>query len=144
VVRFISAEPLLGPLPSLDLTGMDWLIAGGESGGAHVRPMHPDWPRDLRDRCAKAGVPFFFKQWGQYGVLPARPGDLGVTVANDGTVYQPGELSYPDGPRYGEATRAGHAHAHLHMMYSVRKHRAGRLLDDELHNAFPEVVAHAG
>ena len=49
-VRFISAEPLLGPLPSLDLTGIDWLIVGGESGPG-ARPMHPDWVRDLRDRC---------------------------------------------------------------------------------------------
>ncbi|WP_309225200.1 phage Gp37/Gp68 family protein [Salinispora sp. H7-4] len=62
-VRFISAEPLLGPLPSLDLTGIDWLIAGGES-GPHARPMDPTWVRDLRDRCQEAGVAFFFKQWG--------------------------------------------------------------------------------
>lgn len=62
-VRFISAEPLLGPLPSLDLTGIDWLIAGGESGLA-ARPMNPAWVRDLRDRCREAGVAFFFKQWG--------------------------------------------------------------------------------
>lgn len=53
-VRFISAEPLLGPLPSLDLTGIDWLIVGGES-GAKARPMHPDWVRDLRDRCQDEG-----------------------------------------------------------------------------------------
>ncbi|MCG5460821.1 phage Gp37/Gp68 family protein [Micromonospora sp. MED01] len=64
-VRFISAEPLLGPLPSLDLTGIDWLIAGGES-GPNARPMHPDWVRDLRDRCQAAGTAFFFKQWGNW------------------------------------------------------------------------------
>jgi protein gp37 len=62
-VRFISAEPLLGPLPSLDLTGIDWLIVGGESGADH-RPIDPAWVRDLRDRCAKAETAFFFKQWG--------------------------------------------------------------------------------
>jgi protein gp37 len=62
-VRFISAEPLLGPLPSLDLTGIDWLIAGGESGPG-ARPINPDWVRDLRDRCQAAGTAFFFKQWG--------------------------------------------------------------------------------
>ncbi|TBL44273.1 phage Gp37/Gp68 family protein [Verrucosispora sp. SN26_14.1] len=62
-VRFISAEPLLGPLPSLDLARVDWLIAGGESGPG-ARPMHPDWARDLRDRCQAADVAFFFKQWG--------------------------------------------------------------------------------
>jgi protein gp37 len=62
-VRFISAEPLLGPLTHLDLSGIDWLIAGGESGPRH-RPPKADWFRDLRDRCRAAGVAFFFKQWG--------------------------------------------------------------------------------
>ncbi len=65
-VRFISAEPLLGPLPSLSLDGLDWVIAGGESGG-HIgkhpeRHMDHAWARDLRDRCVAAGIPFFFKQ----------------------------------------------------------------------------------
>ena len=62
-VRFVSAEPLLGPLPVLDLTGIDWLIAGGESGPG-ARPMEAEWVRDLRDQCGAAGVAFFFKQWG--------------------------------------------------------------------------------
>jgi len=67
-LRFISAEPLLGPLPSLDLTGIGWVIVGGESGQSRklIRPMDPDWARDLRDRCAAAEVPFFFKQWGNW------------------------------------------------------------------------------
>ncbi len=62
-VKFISAEPLLGPLPDLELTGIDWVIVGGESGPG-ARPMDPAWVRDLRDQCVSAGVPFFFKQWG--------------------------------------------------------------------------------
>jgi len=62
-VRFISAEPLLGPLPSLDLDGIDWLIAGGES-GHHARPIDAEWVTDLRDSCVAADVAFFFKQWG--------------------------------------------------------------------------------
>lgn len=62
-VRFVSAEPLLGPLTNLDLTSIDWLIAGGES-GASARPMDEAWVRDLRDQCGAAGVAFFFKQWG--------------------------------------------------------------------------------
>lgn len=62
-MRFVSAEPLLGPLNCLDLGGIDWLIAGGESGAGH-RPMRADWVRDLRDRCVRGGVAFFFKQWG--------------------------------------------------------------------------------
>lgn len=62
-VRFLSLEPLLGPLPSLDLTGIDWVIVGGES-GRHARPVDPGWVRDLRDQSLDAGVAFFFKQWG--------------------------------------------------------------------------------
>jgi protein gp37 len=62
-VRFISAEPLLGPLDDLCLTNIDWLIAGGESGPAH-RPVKVEWLRDIRDRCLASDVPFFFKQWG--------------------------------------------------------------------------------
>lgn len=62
-VRFISAEPLLGPLNNLDLSDIDWLIAGGES-GPEARPMELGWVTDLRDQCAAAAVPFFFKQWG--------------------------------------------------------------------------------
>ena len=63
VIRFLSVEPLLGPVPSLDLAGIDWLIAGGESGPRH-RPVQPAWVRALRDACCIADVPFFFKQWG--------------------------------------------------------------------------------
>lgn len=62
-VRFLSCEPLLGPLPNLDLTGISWVIAGGESGPNH-RPVDPEWIRDIRDQCVAAGVSFFFKQWG--------------------------------------------------------------------------------
>lgn len=61
--RFVSCEPLLGPLPSLELDDIDWVIVGGES-GAGCRPMDPSWVRDLRDRSKAAGVAFFFKQWG--------------------------------------------------------------------------------
>jgi len=84
-VRFVSAEPLLGPV---DLTvymfgahqteetdwiarRLDWLIVGGESGPG-ARPMHPDWARSLRDQCAAASVPFFFKQWGGVGAVGRR------------------------------------------------------------------------
>lgn len=62
-VRFISAEPLLGPLDGLDLDGIQWLIAGGESGAGH-RPVRIEWLRDLRDRCSDTETAFFFKQWG--------------------------------------------------------------------------------
>lgn len=62
-VRFVSAEPLLGPLPNLDLSGIDWLIVGGES-GPNARPVDGSWVRDLRNQCSDGGVAFFFKQWG--------------------------------------------------------------------------------
>ncbi len=62
-VRFLSCEPLLGPLPGLNLDGIHWVIAGGESGPRH-RPLRRSWVLDIRDSCRAAGVPFFFKQWG--------------------------------------------------------------------------------
>lgn len=63
-VRFLSCEPLLGPLPSLKLDGLHWIIVGGES-GPNARPMQAEWATDLRNRCVAAHVPFFFKQWGE-------------------------------------------------------------------------------
>ena len=70
-VKFLSLEPLLGPLPGLDLRGIDWVIVGGES-GPHARPMQASWVLDIRDQCRRAGVAFFFKQWG--GVFKKRTG----------------------------------------------------------------------
>jgi protein gp37 len=88
-IKFLSLEPLLGPLRRLDLRGIDWVIVGGESGiGARV--MDPAWVIDIRNQCRKAGVPFFFKQWGgvnkrRYGrVLEGRTWDEMPTPA--GTV----------------------------------------------------------
>jgi protein gp37 len=72
-VRFLSCEPLLGPLTGIDLEGIDWVIAGGESGRAH-RPVDPTWVTGLRDACGERGVPFFFKQWG--GRTPKSGGRL--------------------------------------------------------------------
>ena len=62
-IRFLSVEPLLGPIPRLPLTGIHWLIVGGESGPG-ARPIRPEWVRQIRDRSLARGVPFFFKQWG--------------------------------------------------------------------------------
>jgi protein gp37 len=72
-IRFISAEPLLGQLEGLDLAGIHWLIAGGESGPGH-RPIREEWVVDLRDRCEEDDVAFFFKQWG--GARPKSNGRL--------------------------------------------------------------------
>lgn len=72
-VHFLSLEPLLGPLPELDLTGIDWVIVGGESGPG-ARPMERDWVSDIRDQCLATQTPFFFKQWG--GVRKKKAGRL--------------------------------------------------------------------
>lgn len=70
-VKFLSCEPLLGPLPSLSLDGIDWVIVGGESGPGS-RPAEAEWVRGIRDDCTSDGVPFFFKQWG--GLTPRSGG----------------------------------------------------------------------
>jgi protein gp37 len=72
-VRFLSVEPLLGPIPHLPLDGISWVIVGGESGSGH-RPLKAEWVRDVRDQCTRAGVAFFFKQWG--GRTPKAGGRL--------------------------------------------------------------------
>jgi protein gp37 len=63
MVKFLSLEPLLGPLPGLNLEGIDWVIVGGESGPG-ARPMDAAWVSEIRDQCVRKQVPFFFKQWG--------------------------------------------------------------------------------
>lgn len=70
-LRFLSVEPLIGPLGTLELAGIGWVIAGGESGPG-ARPLDPLWLRELRDQCVAAGIPFFFKQWG--GLRPKSGG----------------------------------------------------------------------
>lgn len=72
-VRFLSVEPLLGPLPNLNLDGIGWVVVGGESGPG-ARPVDPAWVADIRDQCLVANVPFFFKQWG--GVAKKKAGRI--------------------------------------------------------------------
>lgn len=72
-IKFLSLEPLLGPLPQLNLRGIDWVIVGGES-GPYARPMSPTWVRAIKAQCLAAKVPFFFKQWG--GVFKSRTGRM--------------------------------------------------------------------
>ncbi len=136
-VRFISAEPLLGPLPSLDLTGIDWLVAGGESGPG-ARPMHPDWVRDLRDRCERSGgycddglgdeccdtaphpgTAFLFKQWGEWHPWGQRLADGTVNLLSKG---EHPDRWREDGP-----------------MVRVGKRDAGRELDGRTWDEYPEV-----
>jgi protein gp37 len=92
--KFLSLEPLLGPLEGLDLSGIDWVIVGGESGPG-ARPMAPEWVTSIRNQCRKASVAFFFKQWG--GVQKKRTGrvldgrtydDMPRTVAHSSPLIQ--------------------------------------------------------
>ena len=80
-VRFLSIEPLLGPVGVLDLSGIHWVIVGGESGPGH-REMDPEWVREVRDQCLDQNVPFFFKQWG--GLRPKTNGRILDGVEWDG------------------------------------------------------------
>lgn len=103
---------------------IDWVIAGGESGPG-ARPMHPDWPRSLRDQCQAAGVPFFFKQWGAY--------------AESCQIASP----YPDFPGQAEWTPTDSGRSMLHIrtgkiMVRVGKHEAGRILDGRTWDQMPE------
>ena len=84
-VKFLSIEPLLGPLPDLNLDGIDWVIVGGES-GPRARPMEQEWVCSIRDACIGAGVPFFFKQWGG-----TRKKAAGRTLEGDIWDQMPGE-----------------------------------------------------
>lgn len=180
-IRFISAEPLLGPIDLTQivvegpseagvyrtrnaLTGksghsgpcgwteaidpprssLDWVIVGGES-GPHARPMHPQWARSLRDQCGAAGVPFFFKQWGEF--LPIGQHLPGCGKIHGATAITPGrmKLHYFGSPRqqpeYAFAKRGVQAAStpDNRLTFRVGKARAGRLLDGIEHNAFPEV-----
>lgn len=138
-VRFLSVEPLLGPVDfsawiyhnacgctephiavhtkdcphckgTAAVSALDWVIAGGES-GAGARPMHPDWARGIRDQCQAAGVPFFFKQWGEFG--PVFPPPFVMTRINGDDIAGLGRIGVD---------------------------RAGRQLDGREWNEFPEVA----
>lgn len=156
-VRFVSAEPLLGPIDInpethdascaikkggvCDCTQgrecrngrpvgaywsqeIDWVICGGES-GAKARPMHPDWARGLRDQCTAEMIPFFFKQWGEYGVY----------VANGGRIKGTDWLTFDGKLRVGDSEDDRDV-----LVGRVGKKRAGRLLDGREWKEMPEVA----
>jgi protein gp37 len=103
-LRMLSVEPLLEDLGALDLSGVGWVIAGGESGPG-ARPIDPDWLRSVRDQCASAGVPFFFKQWGG-----TRKGLAGRTLdgrTHDDTPERPEAAVPPDADRKRMLAEAG-------------------------------------
>jgi protein gp37 len=139
-VRFLSLEPLLGPLPSLDLAGIDWVIAGGES-GPNARPMHPDWVRDIRDRCVVAGVPFFFKQWGTWAPDGASfslwPEDTVGTVLLSKDIGGSVRVATTD-PRLATVATAIHEPHKATPLRKRGKKAAGRLLDGRMWDEMPE------
>lgn len=128
-VRFFSMEPLLNVISAPWLG--DWVIVGGES-GAGARPMHPDWARRLRDQCASANVPFFFKQWGEH------------TVVYDREVEDPDwrrcgdvERETPRGMWWNLAGGQGFHGERVVRVVPTTKKAAGRLLDGVTHDAMP-------
>lgn len=131
VVRFLSVEPLLEAVDvSPYLGGVHWVIVGGES-GPDARPMHPQWARDIRDQCDRAGVPLLFKQWGEW--LP----DSEVGQRNDPDL----DVDIITG-RYRSTAiglAPGNVAQSLHPMHRVGKARAGRLLDGATHDDLPVV-----
>jgi protein gp37 len=94
--HFLSCEPLLSDLGELDLTGIDWVIVGGESGN-QARPMQKEWVLNIKRQCEEQGVPFFFKSWGRYGE-DGKPCPKGQRDLLDGVKYQ----AYPKGWEKGE------------------------------------------
>lgn len=149
-VRFLSCEPLLGPVnlnqiettdETLDVLnkfgnavggacgdlsyGIDWVIAGGES-GKDARPMHPEWVKSLRDKCNEADVPFFFKQWGEW--RDGARGDTAIAkwamIGNNGQVFSNDDIV----PRGLNCT----------LMTKVGKKDSGRTLDGKIYNEFPK------
>lgn len=132
-VRFWSVEPMLGDLGEIPLHLMpDWVICGGES-GSNARPMHPDWARDLRDQCAAYGVPFFFKQFGEWAPGENCGGPLARTERT---------ADWWDGKwMFGEVTPRGLEGMHYddeHTVYRCGKNKSGRHLDGRTHDQFPE------
>lgn len=130
-VRWLSMEPLLGPVDVRAWlgTGIDWVVAGGES-GPQARPMHPQWPREIRDQCAAANVPFLMKQWGEW-VNPLDGPTEGVNyrrarraiVTTDGTAREAAA---------GEVASIGES-----LMCRVGKKQTGRLIDGVMHDTYP-------
>lgn len=142
-VRFLSIEPMLGSI-SLDAAFwsyegpkhtarglLHWVICGGES-GPHARPMHPDWARRLRVQCVEAGVPFLFKQWGEW-VPVDRNADGTVDIVDEIV----GDVDLPDGKRIRTEWLSPDGGIVGHSFGRIGKKAAGRLLDGVEHNGFP-------
>lgn len=163
-VRWLSCEPLLGPVDLREAVRdqryachacefgnegdcnthrperLDWVVAGGESGPGS-RPMHPEWPRTLRDQCVKAGVPFFFKQWGQFALVADRPANGDLWLAPDGATadWEPGDGHVREG--FGAFRWPG---TRTVLVRRARnKHDTGRELNGRTWDEYPTALAAA-
>lgn len=171
-VRFLSCEPLIGalnlegyiPYPDstaplgiteedIEIWPIDWVIAGGES-GHNARPVHPDWIRSLRDQCKDAGVPFFFKQWGEWLPLEESAQAPFRFFSNTGKLIDGHHIDVID-PVTGEAGTYK-SHKFMDAMDAIvfcdendsaicnflktGKHYSGRLLDGVEHNEYPKII----
>lgn len=150
----ISYEPALGPLDLsyylqkntlLGLPALNWVICGGESGPG-ARPIHPDWARLIRNQCDAAGVPFFFKQWGEF--LPVGQHLPGHGKVHGATAVKPSRMKLHYGGSLNQLPQHAFAENGVEiattpdsndLTFRVGKARAGRLLDGRTHDEFPEV-----
>ena len=139
--RFLSVEPLLEDLGEIDLTGIDWVICGGESGQVNsIRPMHPAWVRSIRDACISAGVPFLFKQWGSWALSGAR------CTGRDGDLApQPGEIEWWRTVTSSDRSQVGKKSPYILLdgdvttLERVGKKAAGREIDGRTWDGYPPI-----
>ena len=129
-VRFLSCEPLLGPLTGINLDRIGWVICGGESGPG-ARPMHPDWARTLRDVCVASGVPFFFKQHGDWA-----PAGIGVHVGVSRETEWSRHDIRPEQHWFPGHTADDQRFTHT-IVEKVGKKAAGRVLDGRTWDEYP-------
>lgn len=143
-IKFLSCEPLLGDLGELDLTGIDWVIAGGESGPG-ARPMHPDWVRNIQKQCQEQNVPFFFKQWGEWIPTNQTPStSIFLKVKRMGILLKDGSLLegiFPsDVKKWEEQTKSSINGRRGVIVLKVGKANSGAALDYKKFKEFPKIL----
>ncbi len=131
-VHFVSNEPLLGPIvyTDEDLERLDWVIVGGESGSG-ARPLHPAWAKSIRDQCKEAGVPFFFKQWGAWGIAEVIKGKKQLSLVGESEPLKP-STPFKCFPEQTDSTIP------CTGWIRVGKKKAGCLLDGKEYKEYPK------
>ena len=139
-MRFLSVEPMLGPIDKVDLTGINWVILGGE-GGHGARPMHTQWVRDVRDRCLSASVPFFFKQHGAWA--PSSHASATHLLHVDGRLVDRDSATTTRDRGRGDLAKhdlVDRGHPGWVRVKRVGKHLSGRVLDGRTWDEFPSAT----